>query len=191
MGPVMAPAARHLAAVLGSSARIGKVLDLAAGHGLFGIAVALAHPEARILAVDWPNVLEVARENAGKAGVEDRFAALPGSAFQVELGGGYDLALAANFFHHFDRETCIRLMVRLRAALAPAGRLVILEFVPDPGGVTPRGAAAFSLTMLVATPAGQAYTLEEYREMLRSAGFTRTDAHPVPRSYEQILISTS
>ena len=49
-----------------------KVLDIAAGHGLFGIAFAKNNPQAEITGLDWPAVLEVAKENAAKNGVADR-----------------------------------------------------------------------------------------------------------------------
>ena len=62
-----------------------RVLDIAAGHGLFGIAIARQNPQAEIVPVDWRQVLEVAQENAHAAGVGDRYHPIPGDAFQVEL----------------------------------------------------------------------------------------------------------
>ncbi len=69
------------------------MLDIAAGHGLFGIGFAQQYPNAEVVALDWPNVLEVAQENAERAGVGDRYRTLPGSAFEMEYGGAYDLVL--------------------------------------------------------------------------------------------------
>ena len=83
-----------------------RVLDLAAGHGLYGIAFAKQDPQVEVTAVDWPNVLEVAKENAQAAGVADRYQTKPGSAFDVDYGTGYDLVLLTNFLHHFDKATC-------------------------------------------------------------------------------------
>jgi len=59
-----------------------KVLDIAAGHGLFGISVAQKNPTAHIYAADWKNVLEVAHHNAEAMGVSDRYHLIPGDAFQ-------------------------------------------------------------------------------------------------------------
>src|SRR5262245_15733199 len=73
-----------------------KVLDIAAGHGLFGVTLAEQNPNAEIVALDWKNVLAVAEENARKAGVGNRFRTLPGSAFDVDYGTGYDLVLLTN-----------------------------------------------------------------------------------------------
>jgi SAM-dependent methyltransferase len=148
-----------------------KVLDLAAGHGLFGIAFARRHPDVEVVAQDWPAVLEVAQENARAAGVADRYRTLAGSAFDVEYGTGYDLVLLTNFLHHFDPPTCETLLRKVHAALADGGRAVTLEFVPNPDRVSPPAAAAFSLIMLSTTPAGDAYTFPELEAMFAGAGF--------------------
>ena len=36
-----------------------RVLDIAAGHGLFGITIAQRTPQAQIVAVDWAGVLKL------------------------------------------------------------------------------------------------------------------------------------
>src|SRR3954468_22509620 len=143
MAPMMVMPADMLARlVLGrSNGKAGRVLDIAAGHGLYGLAFARQDPAAKVVAVDWPNVLAVARENAERAGVADRFGTIPGSAFEVDFAGPYDLVLVPNFLHHFDPPTCERLLRKVRAALAPGGRAVTLEFIPDDDRVSPPSAA--------------------------------------------------
>src|SRR2546422_11482709 len=79
-----------------------KVLDIAAGQGMFGITIAKQNPNAQITAVDWAPVLQVAKENAAAAGVTDRVSMRPGSAFEADLGEGYDIVLLTNILHHFD-----------------------------------------------------------------------------------------
>lgn len=165
-----------------------KVLDIAAGHGLYGLAFARKDPAAEVTALDWPNVLEVAKENARSAGVEGRFRTIAGSAFDVEFGGPYDLVLLPNFLHHFDPATCEKLLAKTRAALAAGGRAVAVEFVPDEDRVTPPDAAGFALTMLATTPSGDAYTFAEYRAMFRNAGFSRSELRPLPPTMERVVI---
>ena len=63
-----------------------KVLDVAAGHGMFGIALARRHADAEVVALDWSNVLTVAAENAHAAGVADRFRTLPGQRLRGRSG---------------------------------------------------------------------------------------------------------
>jgi 2-polyprenyl-3-methyl-5-hydroxy-6-metoxy-1,4-benzoquinol methylase len=83
---------------------------------------------------------------------------LPGSAFETDFGGGYDLVLVPNFLHHFDPPTCTTFMRKVHAALQPGGRAAIAELVRNPDRVTPPTAAAFSMMMLV-TPAEEGFTL--------------------------------
>lgn len=108
-----------------------NVLDIAAGHGLFGIAIAQKNPAARVTALDWAHVLEVATGNAKKMGVADRHTALEGDAFAVEFGGPYDVVLVTNFFHHFDIPTCEGLIRKIHGAMKPGGRCAMLDFVPN------------------------------------------------------------
>ena len=100
MVPLMKPSADFIADLvtkdIGADVPL-RVLDIAAGHGIFGIEIAVRHPGARIVALDWPAVLEVASENAEKAGVTDRLTMLPGSAFDMDYGDGFDLVLLTNF----------------------------------------------------------------------------------------------
>jgi len=168
-----------------------KVLDIAAGHGLFGIEIAKQNPEAHVTGLDWAPVLRVALENARKAGVLDRYDMLAGSAFDVEFGGPYDAVLLTNFLHHFDQATCVGLLKKVRAALKPGGRAATLEFVPNEDRVSPPMPAAFSLVMLTSTEAGDAYTMKELRAMYEAAGFRDVIGHPIPMSPHTVVIGTA
>jgi ubiquinone/menaquinone biosynthesis C-methylase UbiE len=190
MGPLTGISAQFMAQLLNASAGGPmKVLDIAASHGTFGITIAKANPQAQIVALDWPNVLEVALENAKAAGVGDRVTGLAGSAFDADLGTGYDAVLVTNLFHHFDPPTCEQLMRRIRAALKPGGKVVTLEFVPDKDRVTPPIAAGFALVMLASTDKGDAYTFAEYEKMFQNAGFKKTSLHPVPEMPQTVLLT--
>jgi len=166
-----------------------KILDIAAGHGLFGIAFAGRYQKAEVIALDWPQVLEVARENALAAGLEGRYHILPGDAFKVDFGEGYDLVLLANFLHHFDPSTCETLLKKVHASLSEGGRAVALEFVPNADRVSPPAAAGFSLMMLGTTPGGDAYTFSEFESMFRGAGFSHSALHPLPPTMQQVVIA--
>ena len=146
-----------------------KALDIAAGSGIFGITLAEKCPQAEITAVDWPNVLEVAKENAEKAGISNRYKTLPGSAFEVEFGEGYQVILLSNFLHHFDPETCSEFLLRLKAALAEDGKIYTLEWVPDEDRISPPFAATFSMQMLRQTTGGDAYTAAEFERIFANA----------------------
>lgn len=190
MAPMMALPAQLMAKLVDPQAdRKLKILDIAAGHGLYGIEFAKRNPDAEVVALDWTNVLAIANENARSAGVEDRFTTLEGSAFEVDYGTGYDLVLLTNFLHHFDQPTCEKLLRKVYAALGEGGRAVTLEFVPNEDRISPPEAAAFSIMMLGGTPAGDAYTFSELERMFKSAGFVRSEIHPLLPSIEHVVIS--
>jgi ubiquinone/menaquinone biosynthesis C-methylase UbiE len=162
-----------------------KVLDVAAGHGMYGVMIAKQNPLAEIFALDWPEVLKVAQENAKAAGVAARVHALPGSAFEVDFGKDYDIVLLTGFLHHFDPPTIETILRKVHAALKPGGRAVTVEFVPNEDRVTPPAPAAFSMIMLGTTRAGDAYPYSEYDKMFRKAGFTLNELRrgPGPQSF--------
>ena len=199
--PLWVDFARHMAGIAGFGAEmvaqllarlnvpVSKVLDIAAGHGLYGITLGRHNPHAQITALDWKNVLAVAAENANRIGLAERFHQIHGSAFEVDMGSGYDVVLLTNFLHHFDPSTNEDLLRKVRHALAPKGRAVIVEFVPNPDRITPPEAAAFSVTMLATTPSGDAYTFPELESMLHNAGFASAELHPLPPTVQQVVIA--
>ncbi len=190
MAPMMALPAQLLAPMVDPNASEKlKVLDIAAGHGLYGIAFANRNPQAEVTAVDWAGVLQVAKENAQAAGVSDRYHTRPGSAFDVDYGTGYDIVLLTNFLHHFDPQTCEALLRKVHGALADGGRAVTVEFIPNPDRVSPPQAAAFSLMMLGGTPGGDAYTYAEFETMFRNAGFAHSEWHELPPTIQRVVIS--
>jgi SAM-dependent methyltransferase len=186
MAPLMMPAAQAIAQLINpQGTRKLRVLDIAAGHGRFGITLAERNAETEVTAVDWAGVLEVAKENAAQAGLAERYHTIPGSAFDVEFGSGYDVVLLTNFLHHFDPPTNEKLLRKVHAALADGGCAVTVEFVPNDDRVSPPGEAMFSLVMLVGTPSGDAYTYAELERMFANAGFARSELRrlmPLPQS---------
>ena len=192
MAPMMAPMAGPLGkVVLAGHSGAMKVLDIAAGHGLFGIEVAKQNPQAHVTGLDWAPVLRVALKNAQKAGVGDRYTMLPGSAFEVEFGGPYDAVLLTNFLHHFDKATCVGLLKKVRAALKRGGKAATLEFVPNEDRVSPPMPAAFAMTMLASTASGDAYTFSDLSGMYAEAGFGDVQAHPIPMSPHTVVMGTA
>jgi ubiquinone/menaquinone biosynthesis C-methylase UbiE len=190
MAPMMALPAKLLAKLVDPQGdKKLKILDIAAGHGLYGIEFAKNNPQASVVALDWASVLEVAKENAQAAGVSDRYSTIAGSAFDVAYGSGYDLVLLTNFLHHFDKPTNETLLRKVYAALAPGGRAVTLEFVPNDDRISPPESASFSMMMLGSTESGDAYTFRELEQMFMNAGFARSEIHQLPPSIQQAVIS--
>ena len=194
MAPIMKPSAQFIADLAMkdiSNDKPFRVLDVAASHGLFGIGIAERHPKAEVVALDWAAVLDVASENAKKAGVADRFTRLPGNSFDVDFGEGYDVVLLANFLHLFDVATCTDFLRKVYRSLNHGGRAVTLEFVPNEDRVSPPDQAAFALNMLVMTTSGDAYTFKQLESMAADAGFARSELHPMMMGLPQsVVVST-
>lgn len=174
----MAPLAQRVAELAAAALEVDsagsiRVLDIAAGHGLYGLAIAARNSSAQIFALDSPPVMEVALENARRAGVAERYHPIHGDALEAGFGGPYDLALAANFGHHFDEAANVQLFQKTRAALKPAGRIALIDFVLNADGVSPLPDASFALTLFATSARGAVYTFQEYSRMLRAAGFYR------------------
>jgi SAM-dependent methyltransferase len=189
MAPMMALPAQLMTQLVDPAGdRKLKILDIAAGHGLYGIEFAKNNPQADVVALDWANVLEVAKENAAAAGVSDRHATIEGSAFDVDYGSGYDLILLTNFLHHFDPPTNETLLRKVHAALADGGRAITLEFIPNDDRISPPE-ASFSVQMLGGTEGGDAYTFAELERMFTNAGFAGSEMHSLPPSIQRVVIS--
>ena len=166
-----------------------RVLDLAAGHGLWGIAIARRSPGACVVAVDSPAVLGVARANAEAAGLGGRYETIGGDAFKVEFGSDYDLVLITNFLAGSDSTSCEGCLVRAHAALKRGGHLVVLDVVPNEDRVTPVVPAQFSLSMLAEGTAGEVHTFADYSRFLDSAGFESAEITSLLPSVESVIIA--
>jgi ubiquinone/menaquinone biosynthesis C-methylase UbiE len=190
---VMAPAAHGLAELLEPWAGEREeldVLDVACGAGLYGLALARTHPAAQVTLLDWDNVLARAGENVARMGLEDRTRFLEGDAFEVELGGPYDVVIASHFLHHFSPERCVKALQRFAAALKPGGRIVINEFTTtaaDPADDP--FPALFSVNMMVWSHEGEAYSVDTYARWLAETGFAAPEVHDARGLPSRLLIA--
>ena len=166
-----------------------RILDIAAGHGLFGITLALRIPSASVTALDWPEVVDLARAHAREAGVADRFQTIAGSAFDASYGTGWDVAIVANFLHHFDAPTCETLLKRIRGSLRDGGAIVVIEFVPNEDRVSPAEIAPFAMTMLTTTARGDLYTFAELSGLLEVAGFRDPTLHDLAHTPQRAVLA--
>ncbi|CBA16033.1 methyltransferase domain-containing protein [Xanthomonas albilineans] len=190
MAPMMALPSALIANMVSLPAdRPIRVLDVAAGHGLFGIAFAQRFRQAEVSFLDWDNVLDVARENAQAAKVAERARFLPGNAFDLDYGSGYDVILLTNFLHHFDEVDGERILAKTRDALNDDGMVITFEFIADEERSSPPLAATFSMMMLGTTPAGESYTYSDLERMFRHAGFGHVELKSIPPALLKVVVS--
>jgi ubiquinone/menaquinone biosynthesis C-methylase UbiE len=189
MVPYARVTAKRVAAYLEELPKgICKVLDLAAGHGLYGIEAARVLPQAVVTAVDWAEVLAAAKERAKAAGISDRYHAIEGNAFEIDWGDNFDIVLLPNLLHHFGYQECVSLLRKISTSLSPSGRVLIIEFVPNEDRVSPPQQAMFAFWMLATTPNGDAYTLSDLRKIASEAGFVRVTSRRLAPTPETLVI---
>jgi len=164
-----------------------RLLDLAAGSGVWSISVAEAFPLVRVTAVDWPAVLPVTRRVVERHGLADRYDFVAGDLGDAAFGEGYDLALLGQILHSEGPERSRALLRRCFDSLAPGGRIVIAEFLVDEDRRGPLGSLIFTLNMLAHTDTGTTFSFAEVRGMLTEAGFVEAELLPVPAPSPLVL----
>jgi len=186
--PISYRAAQTVAANLRlAEAGAASVLDLAAGSGVWGIALAQAGPAIRVTAVDWPGVLVVTKRVAGRFGLEDRFTFSPGDLHEADFGSGHRVATLGHILHSEGEERSKALLCKTFAALASGGTIAIAEFVPNDERTGPPHTLFFAVNMLVNTDAGDAFTFAEISAWLKEAGFVNVRQLEAPAPSPLIL----
>jgi ubiquinone/menaquinone biosynthesis C-methylase UbiE len=149
-----------------------RVLDLAAGSGVWGIAMAQGSEKVSVTAVDWPEVIPVTRKTVARFGLADRFSFVEGDLLQADFGSGHNLATLGHILHSEGSERSQVLLKKTFQALAPGGTISIAEFLVNPDRTGPLNALFFAVNMLVNTESGDTYSFEEISSWLKAAGFT-------------------
>jgi predicted O-methyltransferase YrrM len=166
---------------------VRRVLDLGGGSGAYSIAFAEASPDVQCEILDVPEVLPIATEYVGKAGLLSQVSIRPGNMLQGEFGSGYDIIMLNAICHMFSEEQNQDIFRRARQALAPNGRLAMQDFILNPDKAGPPFAALFSLNMLVATEAGASYNESEYTQWMKAAGFREVSRINLPGPADLIV----
>jgi precorrin-6B methylase 2 len=185
--PMSYPSAQALAAALHLDQ--GRVLDLAAGSGVWGIALAQSSPGVRVSAVDWPTVLPVTEKTAVRFGLEDRFTFIPGDLLSADFGFGYDVATLGHILHSEGEARSRKLLEKTWDALAPGGTIAIAEFLVNQDRKGPVNGLFFAVNMLVNTDEGSTYSFEEISDWLLDAGFVNPHLLEVPGPSPLVLAS--
>lgn len=180
------PAAKVLADSLPAGS-VQKVLDIAAGSGVWSIAVAQKFPQARVTVVDWPGVIPVCQKVTAREGVGDRYDYKPGDLLEVDFGSGYQLATLGHIIHSEGEERSRKLLKKVYDALAPGGTIAIAEMIPADDRTGPPPPLIFAVNMLIHTEQGDTYTFAEMSSWLKDAGFTNPRTLEVPAPSPLVL----
>jgi precorrin-6B methylase 2 len=154
-----------------SPLRFERLLDIGGASGTWTIAFLRAVPDATAVLFDLPAVIPLARERLTRAGLIDRVTLVPGDFTTDALPGGADFAWLSAIVHQNSRAQNRALYAKIRSALAPAGALVIRDFVMNDSRTQPPAGALFAVNMLVGTEGGGTFTFADFEEDLKAAGF--------------------
>lgn len=150
-----------------------KILDLGAGAAPWTSAIATRHRSVEVTAVDLPDVIPVTRAAVSNAGVGDRFEIVAGDFFQIDLGEqAFDLAIAGGICHLFDEESNLLLLKSVRRAVAPAGKLAIIDVLPNERFDGPLPVLLYALGLISRTRGGSVHPFSTYVDWLRATGFS-------------------
>ncbi|GAA0320012.1 hypothetical protein GCM10010151_07130 [Actinoallomurus spadix] len=158
-------------------ADVGTVVDVAGGHGDLLRHVLKAAPATRGVLFDQPATADAAREVFEKDGLLDRCEVVGGD-FTEQVPRGGDIYLLSRILHDWDDEQCLKILANCRRAMTESARLVIIER-PIPTDGTPSLAIAWDVHMAVNNIGGRERTDEEYRRLLRAAGFDLVGIAPL------------
>jgi ubiquinone/menaquinone biosynthesis C-methylase UbiE len=166
------------------------ILDVAAGAAPWSLPFAQALPNVRVSALDYPEVTAVAREYAQRFGVADRYDYVDGTLQDTDFGEKqYDLVILGHIIHALGDSWGKKLIQKSYRALKPGGMLLIAEMVPNDQRSGPPIPVLFGLNMLLHTSDGNVYTMAEYRQWLREAGFSSIKTVDAP-SPSPLVVAT-
>jgi hypothetical protein len=187
--PMSYPAAQTLAGELnyGNSGAPVRVLDLAAGSGVWGIALAQSSSRVQVTAVDWPEVIPVTKKTSARFGLADRFSFVEGDLHDADFGSGYALATLGHILHSEGEARARKLLAKTFSALASGGTIAVAEFLVNKERTGPITGLFFAVNMLVNTQHGNTWSFEEIGAWLEEAGFTNPRTLPSPGPSPLIL----
>jgi O-methyltransferase domain len=154
---------------------VDRVVDVGGAHGAFLAAVLRKAPRARGVLFDQAQVVEQALPALEQLGVADRVERVAGSFFDFVPAGG-DLYLLKHILHDWSDEECVRILRRVREAMAPGARVAVAEMpILEQGGAP--FAALLDINMLVCLT-GKERTTAQYGELFRQAGLAMSGLTP-------------
>jgi len=169
--------------------RPARLLDVAGGHGWFSVELCRRHPTLKATVLDLPGSAAVGREIVAEAGMSDRVTHVEGDLFEADFGGPYDGALCFNIIHHLTPEQNADLIGRLHGALAPGGKLAVLDLFTQENR-RPDTSALLGLFFYL-TSAAATYSPDDLRSWLAKAGFGRPRRISIRRIPNQTLFEAT
>ncbi|RKT55619.1 methyltransferase [Saccharothrix australiensis] len=171
---------------------VGTVVDVGGGQGALLAAILDANPDVRGTLLEQAFIMDIARASLAEAGVADRCETVIGDFFR-SVPAGADLYLLKSVLHDWNDERAVDLLVKVREAMKPGARLLVVETVLGETArpaVADRIAARSDVMMLLSSIGGRERTEAEYRDLLARAGLRATRFIPIRPAWTGV-VSTS
>ncbi len=164
-----------------------RVIDLATGSGIWGIAMAQTSPQLRVTAVDWVGMIPTTKRITEKFGVRDSFEFIEGDLLEANFGSGYDIATLGHILHSEGEQRSRQLLKRTFGALKSGGTIAVAEWLVNDDRTKPVPSLMFSVQMLVNTEKGDTFSFNEIKKWLEDAGFKKVRKLEAPGPSPLIL----
>ena len=168
-----------------------RVLDLAAGSGIWGIALAQKSPRVRVTAVDWAGMIPTTKRITQRFGVGDRFNYVEGDILETNFGSRYDIATLGHILHSEGEERSRNLLKKTFRALKTGGVIAIAEWLVNNRRTEPAHSLMFAVQMLVNTERGDTFSFNEIKGWLEDAGFKKVRKLKAPGPSPLVLATKS
>jgi SAM-dependent methyltransferase len=155
-----------------------RLLDVGGGTGSFLVAMLSAHPGLEGTLLDVPEVAAIAAPKLAASPVAERVTVAAGNALEDALPGGHDVVLLSHVVHYYFPDQVVDLVRRVRAAVEPGARLILVDFWTDPTHTRPLPAALMAGEFLAAV-GGDVYSAHEMNGWLAEAGWRPIEKLPL------------
>ena len=151
------------------------IVDVGGGQGALLAAALASAPASQGVLFDLPQVVADAPKIVRDSGIDQRVKIVGGSFFDNVPAGG-DAYLLKNIIHDWPDDKALQILRNVRAAAGPGATVLLVEMVlSDVGRDGPQNWV--DLEMLI-NLGSRERSEEEYRELLRKAGFRLTQVVP-------------
>lgn len=164
-----------------------RVIDLAAGSGIWGIAFTQKSPRVRVTAVDWAGMIPTTKRITKKFGVYDRFDFVEGDLLKANFGSAHDVATLGHILHSEGEQRSRQLLKKTFRALKSGGTIAIAEWLVNDERTEPLPSLMFCVQMLVNTEKGGTFSFNEIKKWLEDAGFKKVRKLEAPGPSPLIL----
>ncbi len=170
---------------------VTRLCDVGGGTGGMLAEILAVHRNVRAVLFDLPPVAEQARAALAERGVLDRVEIVAGS-FLEEVPAGCDTYMMQAIVHDWDDDSCVTILSNVRRAMAPGGRVLVIENVlseePSPAD---QFARSFDLVMLVTSGLGRERTKDQFESLFARAGFHIARDITLPSQFHVLELRTA